>query len=67
MRIIIFLIPIILFLCVLCLILGLINPAIVIRWGEKSKATRKKVLLYYGSATFVFFILFSLFVPVISV
>lgn len=47
------------FLSFLVLLIGLISPKAVIRWGENK--TRKKVLLYYGLATIIFFILTGIF------
>jgi cell division protein FtsB len=43
----------------LALLIGLINPRWVIRWGEKRG--RRQVVLTYGSAVISFFILFYLF------
>ncbi|MGC8979535.1 hypothetical protein [Caldisericum sp.] len=40
------------------LIVGLVSPKLVIRWGNKR--TRGRVLLTYGLAMFVFFILFGI-------
>lgn len=45
----------------LCLIIGLIKPGIVIRWGNEDKRNRKKVLITYGIAIVVSFILFGVF------
>lgn len=45
----------------LALIVGLIKPGLVIRWG--TEPTRRKVLLTYGFATIASFILIGLFAP----
>ena len=44
-----------------CLLIGLIKPSLVIRWGEKK--TRGKVLLIYGSAVFLTLVLFGILIP----
>lgn len=49
------------FVSFLGLIIGLISPKLVIRWGRKR--TRGQVLLIYGLATFVLLILYSVTVP----
>lgn len=49
------------FLAFIGLIIGLIKPDKVIRWGEKK--TRKQVALVYGIAILVFFILFAITIP----
>ncbi|MBF8984638.1 hypothetical protein IZY60_13915 [Lutibacter sp. B2] len=41
------------FVSIICIILGLIKPKIVIRWGNDSNKTRRMVLLYYGVAMIV--------------
>jgi len=46
------------FLALIGLIIGLIKPDKVIRWGEKK--TRKQVALIYGTAIIIFFILFAI-------
>ena len=46
------------FLSFFLLVIGLIKPIMVILWGEKR--TRGRVLIYYGIATVVFFILFGI-------
>jgi len=48
-------------LSLLGLIVGLVSPKLVIRWGNKR--TRGRVLLTYGLAVFVFFILFGITAP----
>lgn len=45
--------------CFIALILGMIKPPIVIRWGNIEKRNRKNVLKYYGVGLIVFFILFG--------
>lgn len=45
--------------CFIALILGMIKPRIIIRWGNVEKRNRKNVLKYYGIGLIVFFILFS--------
>lgn len=47
--------------CIICLIIGIIKPSIVIRWGEKRN--RKKVFLYYGLGIVISFILFGVTIP----
>jgi len=42
--------------CFLAFLLGYINPKWVLLWGKEK--TRKKVTLYFGSATIIFFVLF---------
>jgi hypothetical protein len=41
----------------ICIILGIINPKIVIRWGDISNKKRGRVFLYYGTAMFMFFVM----------
>lgn len=41
------------------LIIGLIKPQWVIRWGEEEKKNRKSVLKYFGLGVVAFFILFG--------
>ena len=50
-------------LCILALIVGLIMPRAVIRWGKKR--TRGRVFLIYGLSTIIFFILF-IFAPLLT-
>ncbi len=45
--------------CFFCLIIGLLDPRLVIKWG--SQKTRKKVWLIYGLAGFGFFLLAAAF------
>lgn len=44
----------------LLLLLGLINPRLVVRWGSIEKRTRKKVLLVYGLLCVCSFLLFAI-------
>ena len=46
-------------LCVIALIIGLINPNLVIRWGSPSKRNRKKVLKIYVTVLILLYIIFS--------
>lgn len=55
-----------LLLCLLsfvALIVGLIKPVLVIRWGSVEKRTRKSVLKYYGLSVILFFLLFGFTSP----
>jgi len=45
--------------CLVALVIGLVKPGVVVRWGAEEKKNRKSVLKYYGIGTLVFFILFS--------
>lgn len=45
------------------LIVGLIKPKTVIRWGDVNKKTRKNVLKYFGTLLLVSFVLFGITVP----
>jgi Flp pilus assembly protein TadD len=47
----------------LILLVGLIFPKFVIRWGEVGKRNRKRVLLYYGMGWFLCLILMIVTVP----
>lgn len=49
------------FLSVIALIVGLIKPSMVIKWGEEKNVNRKNVLKYYGLSMVVFFILTGVF------
>ncbi|MGG0937293.1 hypothetical protein [Brevibacillus centrosporus] len=49
------------FLCVLAILIGLIKPSLVVRWGKTR--TRGSVLLQYGLTAILFFVLFVFFVP----
>lgn len=44
-------------------LIGLVKPRIVLRWGSLEKKTRGKVLLWYGIATMVFFVIFIVSIP----
>lgn len=44
---------------VLCLIIGMLNPRIVLRWETDEKRTRKNVLKLYGISIIMSFILFG--------
>lgn len=46
--------------CLVCSFIGLVNPKLVIRWGDLEKRTTKKVLKYYGTGFIIFFILFGI-------
>lgn len=48
---------------IVALIIGLIKPALVVRWGSGENKNRKSVLKVYGLAIIVFFILFSITTP----
>lgn len=45
------------------LIIGLIKPSIVVRWGDMQKRNRKSVCKYYGLALVASFILFGISIP----
>lgn len=60
MDIILFLIS---FVCIIALIIGMIKPSLVIRWGNCSKVSRSSVLKYYGAGFFIAFILFIIVIP----
>ncbi len=49
--------------CFAALILGMIKPGLVVRWGNAEKRNRKKVLKYYGIGLIASFILFVAFLP----
>lgn len=48
--------------CFFALIIGIIKPRFVIKWGDEAKKTRKSVLKVYGLGLIVSFILFGIFV-----
>jgi hypothetical protein len=50
---------IIFFVCIIALVIGLIRPQIVVRWGDPLKRNRKNVLKYYGIGLVLSFILFG--------
>ncbi|MCU5171803.1 MULTISPECIES: hypothetical protein [Bacillus cereus group] len=47
------------FLCLIALIIGVIKPQLVIRWGLEEKRNRKSVLKFYGIGVIAMFILFG--------
>lgn len=49
--------------CLICLVIGIIKPRIVVRWGSQEKRNRKNVLKYYGIGLIISFILFVAFIP----
>lgn len=48
---------------IIALVIGLIKPELVVRWGNQEKKNRKSVLKVYGLAIIGFFILFSITTP----
>lgn len=48
---------------IIALVIGLIKPELVVRWGNPEKKNRKSVLKVYGLAIIAFFILFSITTP----
>jgi competence protein ComEC len=46
-------------LCLVALVIGIIKPKVVIRWGSPAKKNRKNVLKVYGIGFILFFSLFS--------
>lgn len=48
---------------IIVLVIGLIKPELVVRWGNQEKKNRKSVLKVYGLAIIAFFILFSITTP----
>jgi len=52
------------FFSIVALILGLIKPGIVVRWGNKQ--SRGRVLLIYGLSAFVFLVMFGITAPPIE-
>lgn len=48
---------------IIALVIGLIKPELVVRWGNQEKKNRKSVLKVYGLAIIAFFILFSITTP----
>ncbi len=54
-------IRLIFFLCLICLIIGMIKPSVIIRWGILEKRNRKSVLKYYGTGTIIIFILVGIY------
>lgn len=51
------------FACVIALIIGMIKPSLVIRWGNDRNVSRKNVCKYYGAGFFIAFILFIIVIP----
>jgi hypothetical protein len=47
----------ILFGFIIALVVGMVSPLFVIRWGEYKNRTRKKVLMYYGIGIVLFYII----------
>lgn len=47
----------------LCILLGLVKPSIVIRWGDQSSKTRKNVAKVYGIVLIVSFVLICIIIP----
>lgn len=45
---------------IVCFIIGMIKPKLVVKWGEETTRTRKKVCLIYGILTVFFFVAFGL-------
>lgn len=49
--------------CLVCLVIGIIKPTVVVRWGNSEKRNRKNVLKYYGLGLIITFILFGVSTP----
>ncbi len=47
------------FVCLIALIIGIIKPQLVVRWGSEEKRNRKSVLKFYGIGVIAMFILFG--------
>ncbi|KAB2454338.1 hypothetical protein F8160_11080 [Bacillus sp. CH126_4D] len=47
------------FVCLIALIIGIIKPQLVVRWGSEEKRNRKSVLKFYGIGVVATFILFG--------
>ncbi|MGE7874291.1 hypothetical protein [Bacillus paramycoides] len=45
------------FVCLIALIIGIIKPQVVVRWGAVEKRTRKSVLKFYGIGLIAMFVL----------
>ncbi|MGR5995322.1 hypothetical protein ACT7C9_23340 [Bacillus cereus] len=43
--------------CLIALIIGIIKPQLVVRWGEEGKRNRKSVLKFYGIGVIAMFVL----------
>jgi len=50
------------FLCFITLIIGIISPKLVIRWGNTENRTRKNVLKFYGLGMLLSFLIFLLII-----
>ena len=48
---------------IVALVVGLIKPDLVVRWGNQEKKNRKSVLKVYGLAMIAFSVLFSISAP----
>jgi cytoskeletal protein RodZ len=46
----------VMFVCIIALIIGIINPKLVIMWGAEEKKNRKKVILLYGGIALFLYI-----------
>ncbi|WP_206458888.1 hypothetical protein [Anaerovorax sp. IOR16] len=51
----------------ICLIIGLVKPKLVIKWGMEENKSRKNVLKYYGIGTIIFFILFTVNIDAVDI
>ncbi|WP_142292814.1 hypothetical protein [Bacillus cereus] len=47
------------YVCLIALIIGIIKPQLVVRWGSEEKRNRKSVLKFYGIGVVAMFILFG--------
>ncbi|MFJ8452481.1 hypothetical protein [Bacillus paramycoides] len=47
------------FVCLIALIIGIIKPQLVVRWGAEEKRNRKSVLKFYGIGVIAMFVLFG--------
>jgi flagellar biosynthesis GTPase FlhF len=47
------------YVCLIALIIGIIKPQVVVRWGAEEKRNRKSVLKFYGIGVIAMFILFG--------
>ncbi|MFD3447147.1 hypothetical protein ACFDTO_21350 [Microbacteriaceae bacterium 4G12] len=45
--------------CLVALIIGIVKPQLVVRWGDTEKRNRKRVLMYYGIGLIASFVLFG--------
>lgn len=48
---------ILMLICLISLVIGLLKPELVIRWGDENKKTRKSVFKYYGLGMLICFIM----------